>query len=143
MANILHQKVTEHRFQRIAIINRGEAAMRIIHAVREVNREEHLQLSTVALFTETDRRAMFVHEADDAISIGPATFVDPEEKRRKSSYLDPLRIEQALLAAHADAAWVGWGLASEEPWCAEVCQRLGIVFIGPDATALQLFRDKI
>ncbi len=143
MANTFHQEVTIQRFQRIAIINRGEAAMRMIHAVQEVNREEHLQLTTVALFTETDRHAMFVHEADDSISIGPATFVDAEEGRRKSSYMDPLRIEQAFRAAHIDAAWVGWGLVSEEPWCAELCQRLGIVFIGPDAPVLQLIRDKI
>ncbi len=143
MANIQQQEITKHRFQRIAIINRGETAMRMIHAVREVNREEHLHLTTVALFTEADQQAKFVHEADDAINIGPATFIDSEEKRPKSSYLDPLQIERALLAAHVDAAWVGWGLASEEPWCAELCQKLDIVFIGPDAPVLRLFRDKI
>src|SRR5438552_6475847 len=133
----------EHCFQRIAIINRGEAAMRVIRAVREMNYEEHLDFTSIAFFTTSDRHAMFVHEADDSICIGPATFNDHAEKRRKSSYLDPVCIERALLATHADAAWVGWGLASEEPWLAELCQRLGIVFIGPDALVLHLFRDKI
>jgi acetyl/propionyl-CoA carboxylase alpha subunit/acetyl-CoA carboxylase carboxyltransferase component len=140
---LFHQKYSDQRFQRIAIINRGEAAMRMIRAVREVNREEHLSLTTIAFFTTPDQQAMFVHEADDSIHIGAATFVDQTEKRRKNSYLDPVKIEQALLATHADAVWVGWGLASEEAWCAELCQKLGIVFIGPDATVLQLFRNKI
>ena len=133
----------ERQFEHIAIVNRGEAAMRLIRAVRELNREEHGRLTTVALFTEADRRAMFVHEADDAVSIGPTTFIDVEDNRRKSSYLDRERIERALVAAGVDAAWVGWGLISEEPWFAELCQRLGIVFIGPDADVLRLFRDKI
>ncbi|HEV2660457.1 MAG TPA: biotin carboxylase N-terminal domain-containing protein, partial [Ktedonobacteraceae bacterium] len=133
----------ERQFERIAIVNRGEAAMRLIRAVRELNREEHGHLTTVALFTEADRRAMFVHEADDAVSIGPTTCIDIEDNRRKSSYLDRERIERALVAAGVDAAWVGWGLLSEEAWFAEMCQRLGIVFIGPDADVLRLFRDKI
>jgi acetyl/propionyl-CoA carboxylase alpha subunit/acetyl-CoA carboxylase carboxyltransferase component len=133
----------ERQFERIAIVNRGEAAMRLIRAVRELNREEHGRLTTVALFTEADRRAMFVHEADDAVSLGPTTFIDVADSRRKSSYLDQERIERALVVAGVDAAWVGWGLLSEEPWFAELCQRLGIVFIGPDADVLRLFRDKI
>ncbi len=133
----------KRQFERIAIVNRGETAMRLIRAVRELNREEHRELTTVALFTEPDRRAMFVHEADDAVSIGAASFVDPEDRQRKSSYLDRKRIERALVAAHADAAWVGWGLISEEPWFAELCQQLGIAFIGPNANVLALFRDKI
>src|ERR1019366_293901 len=140
---LFQQKYPDQRFQRIAIINRGEAAMRMIRAVREVNREEHLSLTTIAFFTTPDQQAMFVHEADDSIHIGAATFVDHTENRRKNSYLDPVKIEQALRATHADAAWVGWGLASEEVWCAELCQKLGIVFIGPDATVLQLFHNKI
>ncbi len=133
----------ERQFERIAIVNRGEAAMRLIRAVRELDREEHSRLMTIALFTEADRHAMFVHEADEAINIGATTFIDAKEGRRKSSYLDHERIERALVAARVDAVWVGWGLLSEDPWFAELCQRLGIVFIGPDADVLRLFRDKI
>ncbi len=66
----------KHPWESIAIVNRGEAAIRLIRAVWELNREQHLRLATVALFTEPDRQAMFVREADDAISIGPATLVD-------------------------------------------------------------------
>ena len=117
--------------KRFAIVTHGEAAIRLIRAVQELNCEQHLSLSTVALFTESDRQAMFVREADDAVCIGPATFIDQRDGQRKSSYLDRGHIEQALLAAHVDAVWVGWDLLAEKVWFADLCQRLGIVFIGP------------
>ena len=60
----------QHDFQRIAIVNRGEAAMRFIHAVREYNHEQGASLCTIALFTEPDRHAMFVREADEAVALG-------------------------------------------------------------------------
>ena len=64
----------ERPFERIVIVNRGEAAIRLIRAVRELNCEQSLKLSTVALFTEPDRQAMFVREADDAVCIGPQQY---------------------------------------------------------------------
>ena len=67
-----------HEFQRVAIVNRGEAAMRFIHAVREFNQEHGTALRTIALFTEPDRHAMFVREADEAVCLGPAQVLDPE-----------------------------------------------------------------
>jgi biotin carboxylase len=137
-ANIHHRP-----FERIAIVDRGEAAMRLIRAVRELNHEQSMSLSTVALFTEPDRRAMFVREAGDAVCIGPATFIDQRDQGQKSSYHDSGRIEQALVKARADAAWVGWGLLAEEPWFADLCSRLGMVFIGPDARMLRLLGHKI
>jgi acetyl/propionyl-CoA carboxylase alpha subunit/acetyl-CoA carboxylase carboxyltransferase component len=133
----------EHPFKRIAIVDRGEPAMRLVRAARELNREQHTELRTVALFTEPDRRALFVREADDAVCIGPASFVDQQDGWHKSAYLDRERIEQALIAAKADAAWVGWGLLAEESWLADLCQQLGIVFIGPDARVLQLFNNQV
>ena len=57
-------------FEKIAIINRGEAAMRLIHAVREFNQENGSRLKTIALYTDPQRRAMFVREADTAVSLG-------------------------------------------------------------------------
>ncbi len=60
-------------FKRIVIVNRGEPAVRLIHAVRELNRERDLGLQTVALYTDLDRNAKFVREADDAVFLGPAT----------------------------------------------------------------------
>jgi len=97
-------------FERIAIVTRGEAAIRLIRAIRERNHEQHLSLAAVALFAEPDRQALFVREADDAVCIGPATFVDRRDAQRKSSYLNQERIEEALLTAQASAAWPGWGI---------------------------------
>ncbi len=130
-------------FERIAIVNHGEAAIRLIRAIRELNHEQHLSLATVALFTEPDRQALFAREADDAICIGPAAFVDPRDGQRKSSYLNRERIEEALLTAQASAVWPGWGLQAREFWLADLCERLGITFIGPDAGVLQLLGDRI
>ena len=65
-----------HEFQRVAIVNRGEAAMRFIHAAREFNHEQGTALRTIALFTEPDRLAMFVREADETVYLGSAHVVD-------------------------------------------------------------------
>ncbi len=62
----------QHEFQRVAIINRGEAAIRFIHAAREFNQENGISIRAIAFFTEPDRHAMFVREADEAVFIGPA-----------------------------------------------------------------------
>ena len=133
----------EYRFERIAIVNRGASAIRVIRAIRELNREQHLNLSSVALFTEPDRQALFVREADDAVCIGPAAFIDQRDGQRKSSYLDLEQIEQALIIARVDVAWVSWGPLAEESQFEDLCKRLGIVFIGPNAETLRLLGDKI
>jgi acetyl/propionyl-CoA carboxylase alpha subunit/acetyl-CoA carboxylase carboxyltransferase component len=130
-------------FQRVAIVNRGEAAMRFIHAAREFNQEHGTSLRTIAIFTEPDRHAMFVREADEAVSIGPALSHDPQTRQPKSSYVDYGRLERALVAARAEAAWVGWGFVAEHPAFADLCRELGVVFIGPDGGVMRLVGDKI
>jgi len=75
----------EHEFQRVAVVNRGEAAMRFIHAARDFNQEYGTPLRTIALFTEPDRHSMFVREADEAVCLGPALVLDPVTQRLKSS----------------------------------------------------------
>ncbi len=92
----------QDEFQRVAIVNRGEAAMRFLHAAWEFRDEHRVPLRTIALFTEPDRHAMFVREADEAVSLGAAQFVDPDTHRPKSSYLDYARLERSLAAARAD-----------------------------------------
>ncbi len=130
-------------FQRVAIVNRGEPAMRLIHAVRELNRERGLGLTTIALHTDPDRSAMFVREADVAVPLGPATYVDPRDGRRRVSYLDHERLARALTESRAEAVWVGWGFVSEKAAFAELCQDLGIVFIGPSPGVMRRLGDKI
>jgi acetyl/propionyl-CoA carboxylase alpha subunit/acetyl-CoA carboxylase carboxyltransferase component len=129
-------------FQRLAIVNRGEPAMRLIHAVRELNGARQQPIVTLALYTDPERDAMFAREADEAYRLGPATIVDADGRRR-SGYLDQDALQRALVAARADAVWVGWGFVSEDPEFAELCERLGIVFVGPDAEAMRRLGDKV
>jgi len=129
-------------FTRIAIVNRGEPAMRFIIAAREYAQEHLEALHTIALYTDPDRRAMFVREADEAYSLGPATFVT-KDGHRKSSYLDYDRLERALIETRAEAVWPGWGFVAEHPRFADLCERLGLVFIGPTGDMMRKLGDKI
>ncbi|GHJ42788.1 fused acetyl/propionyl-CoA carboxylase subuit alpha/methylmalonyl-CoA decarboxylase subunit alpha [Catellatospora sp. TT07R-123] len=122
-------------FSRIAIVNRGEAAMRLIHAVREINAETGASpIETIALYTEAERTATFVREADDSYCLGPASA---------RPYLDHGVLERALIATRADAAWVGWGFVAEDPAFAELCEKSGVTFIGPSPEAMRRLGDKI
>ena len=130
-------------FRRVAIVNRGEAAMRFIHAAREFNQEHQTCLRTIALYTEPDRKAMFVREADEAVCLGAAHSVDPTTQRPKCRYVDYQLLAQALTAARVDAVWVGWGFVAEHAAFADLCQEMGIVFIGPDGDVMRRLGDKI
>ncbi|WP_286955934.1 MULTISPECIES: carboxyl transferase domain-containing protein [Arsenicicoccus] len=126
-------------FTRIAIVNRGEAAMRLIHAVRDLNASRgpgsaEPRIETVALHTTGERRAMFVREADRSYDLGPAA---------DRPYLDHAVLERALLETGADAAWVGWGFVAEDPAFADLCARIGVTFIGPNPEAMRQLGDKI
>ena len=120
-------------FTRVAIVNRGEAAVRLIRAVRELNLEHGFGMRTIALHTEAERRATFVLEADEAVVIGG----------EKSPYLDYEELERALRESSADAAWVGWGFVAEDPAFAELCERIGVVFVGPPPEVMRRLGDKI
>ncbi|WP_229831190.1 acetyl/propionyl/methylcrotonyl-CoA carboxylase subunit alpha, partial [Actinoplanes ianthinogenes] len=108
--------------------------MRLIHAVRDLSAQTGKSVRTVALYTDEDRTATFVREADLAHPIGPAAA---------RPYLDHAVLERALLATGADAAWVGWGFVAEDPAFAELCERIGVVFIGPSPEAMRQLGDKI
>ncbi len=132
-----------HEFQRVAIVTRGEAAMRFIHAVREFNQEHGTSLSTIALFTEPDRHAMFVREADEAVPVGAAQFVDLRAHQSKRPHVDYERIERALVTARAQAVWTGWEVVPSHADFADLCREIGVVFIGPDSEVMRRFGDKI
>ncbi|CNF53812.1 acetyl-/propionyl-coenzyme A carboxylase alpha chain AccA1 [Mycobacterium tuberculosis] len=121
-------------FSRVAIVNRGEAAMRLIHAVRALSAETGASIETVALYTDVDRTATFVREADLAYDLGPASA---------RPYLDLGVLERALVETGADAAWVGWGFVAEDPAFAELCEKVGVTFVGPSADAMRKLGDKI
>ncbi|GGM41856.1 fused acetyl/propionyl-CoA carboxylase subuit alpha/methylmalonyl-CoA decarboxylase subunit alpha [Longimycelium tulufanense] len=121
-------------FSRIVIVNRGEAAMRLINAVRDLAAETATPIETVALHTDVDRTATFVREADIAYDLGPASA---------RPYLDLKALERALVETGADAAWVGWGFVAEDPAFAELCEKAGVTFVGPSAEAMRKLGDKI
>src|ERR1700722_2765178 len=122
--------------RRIAIVNRGEAAMRMIQAVRDLNAESPRTepVRTIALYTDAEPTAMFVREADVAYSLGPA--VD-------RPYLNYDLLETALVATGADAVWVGWGFVAEDPDFAALCDRIGVTFVGPSPQAMRKLGDKV
>jgi len=128
--------------RRLAIVNRGEAAMRCLSAVAELGSEWGEPITAIAFYTEPDAASWFVREADEAISLGPATFVDGAGRRR-STYTDLDRLMTALTAAQADAAWAGWGFVAESPEFAARCEQAGITFIGPPSEVIGLLGDKI
>ena len=101
-------------FSRIAIVNRGEAAMRLIHAVRELNAAGDGPIQTVALHTTGEANAMFVREADLSYDLGPASA---------RPYVDLAVLEQALLDTGADAVWPGWGFVAEDPTFVDLCDK--------------------
>ncbi len=127
-------------FERVAVVNRGEPAMRLINAVREWNAEGRPALRVIAVYTAADRQATFVRQADEAVLIGPE---DAGESFAGSPYLDYAELERALRACRADAVWPGWGFVSEKAEFAELCERLGITFIGPSAEVMRRLGDKI
>ncbi|MCZ2811791.1 ATP-grasp domain-containing protein [Modestobacter sp. VKM Ac-2979] len=122
-------------FHRIAVVNRGEPALRLIRAVRELNAEHGTAIRVIALHTEAERRASFVRAADEAVVL--------RETGGGTPYLDHGELGRALRAGRADAAWVGWGFVAEDPAFAELCADLGVTFIGPPPGAMRLLGAKI
>src|SRR5215207_5092140 len=116
--------------------------MRAINAVRELNEELDEPITVIALYTEPERHALFVRQADEHHCLGPA-MVEGEDGKTASAYLDYERLERALVETRADVAWVGWGFVAEHPAFPELCEKLGITFVGPNAEVMRLLGDKI
>ena len=130
-------------FSRVAVASRGQSAMRLINAVREWNAEGRQPLRVIALYAAADRHARFVREADEALMIGP----DPDYGQDAgalpaSPHLDIAELERALVKCRADAVWPGGELGPEKAELAELCDRLGITFIGPPAGVLRRLGDQ-
>jgi acetyl-CoA carboxylase biotin carboxylase subunit len=115
-------------FKKILIANRGEIALRIIHACRE------LGIKTVAVYSEADENSLHVRFADEDVCIGPPRSAD--------SYLNVPAIISAAEITGADAIHPGYGFLSESAYLAEVCEACHIRFIGPDPSVIKLLGDK-
>ncbi|HVB33927.1 MAG TPA: acetyl-CoA carboxylase biotin carboxylase subunit [Patescibacteria group bacterium] len=115
-------------FQKILIANRGEIALRIIHAAKE------LGIRTVAVYSEADRNALHVRFADEAVCIGPP--------RPAESYLNIPAVISAAEITNVDAIHPGYGFLSENANFAEVCEASRIAFIGPPSEMIRLMGEK-
>lgn len=115
-------------FSRVLVANRGEIALRIIRACRE------LGVESIAVYSEADVDSMHVQLADDAVCIGPGPS--------KESYLKPDRIIAAAEIMEADAIHPGYGFLSENARFAEICESCNIEFIGPSAEVIRTMGDK-
>src|SRR5512136_2993384 len=115
-------------FQKILVANRGEIALRVIYACKE------LGIQTVAIFSEADRNSLHVRFADEAICIGPPPT--------GQSYLNIPAVMSAAEIANVDAIHPGYGLLSENANFAEVCQTSNVKFIGPPPELIRLMGEK-
>jgi acetyl-CoA carboxylase biotin carboxylase subunit len=116
-------------FRRILIANRGEIALRIMRACKEMG------IETVAVYSEADRDALHLRYADETVCIGPAAS--------KESYLDVPSLIAAAEIADVEAIHPGYGFLAEDPKFVEVCQSCTIKFIGPSPESMALVGDKV
>jgi acetyl-CoA carboxylase biotin carboxylase subunit len=116
-------------FRKILIANRGEIAVRIICACKEMG------IQTVAVYSEADQNSLHVRFADEAVCIGPAPASE--------SYLNILEVISAAEISNADAIHPGYGFLAENAHFAEVCEACGLTFIGPPPEVIRLMGDKV
>lgn len=115
-------------FRKVLVGNRGEIAVRIVRACRD------LGVRSVVAYSEADRDSLAVRLADEAVCIGPAAPA--------RSYLNPPALISAAMITGCDAIHPGYGFLSENPYFAEICARCNLKFIGPSAQAIRLMGDK-
>src|SRR5689334_11489912 len=115
-------------FKKILVANRGEIAMRIIRACRELN------IATAAIYSEADSTGIYVKKADEAYLVGPGPV---------KGFLDSRQIVELAKRIGADAIHPGYGFLSENAGFAELCRESDITFIGPSPAAITLMGNKV
>ena len=115
-------------FKKILIANRGEIALRIIRACREIG------IKSVAIYSEADSQSLHIRHADEQVCVGPADSA--------RSYQNIPNVLSAAEITGADAIHPGYGFLSENAHFAEVCESIGITFIGPTSEHISLLGDK-
>ena len=117
------------KLRKILVANRGEIAIRVMRACREMG------IASVAVYSEADEEALFAKYADEAYCIGPAPATQ--------SYLNIQKVIEAAKGSGADAIHPGYGFLAENPKFAHACEEEGITFIGPSSRVLELMGDKV
>jgi len=117
------------KIKKVLVANRGEIALRIIRSLREMD------ITTVAVYSDADRRAPHVMMADEAVSLGPAPS--------RESYLDQSKIIEACIRSEIDAIHPGYGFLSENGEFARAVEDSGIIFIGPSARSIEIMGSKL
>lgn len=124
----MDSEVRPRMFKKILVANRGEIAMRIIRACRELN------IATAAIYSEADSTGIYVKKADEAYAVGPGPV---------KGFLDTQQIVDLAQRIGADAIHPGYGFLSENAQFAQLCQTSGITFIGPSPRAIELMGNKV
>lgn len=132
----MERGVTRAPIHCLGIVNRGEAAMRCLRAVKALRAAERSTLRALALYTEIDRDAPFVRHADVAVAL-------PTRGGGVGAYLDHDRVMDALRRGGADAVWPGWGFVAEDPDFADRVVGEGLRFLGPSGATIRKIGDKI
>src|ERR671921_504710 len=115
-------------FKKILVANRGEIAMRIIRACRELN------IATVAIYSEADSTGIYVKKADESYLVGPGPV---------KGFLDSRQIVDLAIRIGADAIHPGYGFLSENAQFARLCREAGVTFIGPSPEAIGAMGSKV
>ncbi len=135
------------KFRRVAVLNRGDAALRFMRGAQAWSRKRGRELESVAFYTSVDADAPFVKMASRAVSLGEP-FVKADDAgegngARRLIYVELERLMEHVKASGADAVWPGWGFLAENPLLPEACERAGITFIGPPSSAMRTMADKV
>lgn len=137
------QRLTpQHPLSRIAILNRGEPALRFLRSLHEYNLERGLEIKAIAFATDPDSDSPFVHQSDSVVRLGPAMRSNGKGGM-VSAYCDHNYVIELLKLHECDGVWPGWGFVSEDAAFVKLLEDAGILFLGPSSKSMHQLGDKI
>ncbi|MFZ0159766.1 MAG: carboxyl transferase domain-containing protein [Kineosporiaceae bacterium] len=134
----------QRRFQRLAVLDRGETAVRVLLSVAELNRHSDGEpMATLAVHAEGAENAWFAREADGVLVLGEHLYAGAPDGRRRSHLLDTDAVVALLVEAGVDVAWLGHSVVGDQLRFTESCEAAGIVVVGPPADTVRLIDDRL